>query len=107
MTNKDELDQRLAKADPATKRTAPKLSEGLLTSAIASGTKLPIRARFELLSQNLRRASLGLAVGGSAAAVAVAMVLSSSPAPLIQLSGLQGARNNESALLRWILVQTR
>ena len=97
MTNKDELDQRLAKADPANKRTAPKLSEGLLTSAIASGTKLSIRARFELLSQNLRRASLGLAVGGSAAAVAVAMVLSSSPAPLIQLSGLQGARNNESA----------
>ena len=97
MTNKDELDDRLAKADPATKRAAPTLSDGILASAIASDSKLTIRARFELLSQNLRRASLGFAVGGSAAAVAVAMVLTSSPAPLIQLSGMQGARNNESA----------
>jgi hypothetical protein len=97
MTIKDELDQRLSKADPAKKRTAPKLSEGILAKAIASDNKLSIRARFELLSQNLKRASLGLAVGGSAAAVAVAMVLTSSPTPLIQLSGMQGARNSESA----------
>lgn len=97
MTKKDELDQRLAKADPAKKRTAPKLSEGILASAIAADTKLSFRARFELLSQNLRRTSLGFAVGGSAAAVAVAMVLTSAPAPLIQLSGMQGARNTESA----------
>jgi hypothetical protein len=97
MTNNDELDQRLAKADPALKRSAPELSEGILSSAIARDNKLSIRAGFELLSQNLRRASLGFAVGGSAAAVAVAMVLTSSPAPLIQLSGMQGARNTESA----------
>jgi hypothetical protein len=98
MTNNDELDQRLAKADPAIKRTAPELSEGILASAIASENKLPIRARFELLSQNLKRASLGFAVGGSAAAVAVAMVLASAPAPLIQLSAnMQASGNPRSA----------
>ena len=97
MTNNDELDQRLAKADPALNRVAPELREGILASAIAADSKLTFRARFELLSQNLRRASLGLAVGGSAAAVAVAMVLTSAPTPLIQLSGMQGARNTESA----------
>jgi hypothetical protein len=96
MTNNDELDQRLKKADPAIKRIAPELREGLLASAIAADSKLTLRARFDLLIQNLRRASLGLAVGGSAAAVAVAMVLTSSPAPLIQLSGMQGSANPES-----------
>lgn len=97
MTNNDELDQRLAKADPALKRTAPILSQGILASAIAADSKLTLRARFELLSQNLRRASLGFAVGGSAAAVAVALVITSSTQPLIQLSGMQGTRNTESA----------
>jgi hypothetical protein len=98
MTNNDELDQRLVKADPAIKRTAPELSEGILASAIASENKLSIRARFELLSQNLKRASLGFAVGGSAAAVAVAMVLTSAPAPLIQLSAsMQASGNPRSA----------
>ncbi|CAB4893130.1 unannotated protein [freshwater metagenome] len=97
MTNNDELDQRLAKADPAIKRVVPELSEDILTSAIAADSKLTLRARFGLLSQNLRRASLGLAVGGSAAAVAVAMVLTSAPTPLIQLSGLQRSANPESA----------
>jgi len=98
MTNNDELNQRLAKADPAIKRTAPTLSEGILASAIASENKLSIRARFELLSQNLKRASLGLAVGGSAAAVAVTMVLTSSPAPLIQLSAsMQASGSPRSA----------
>ena len=100
MTNNDELDQRLKKADPAIKRVAPELREGLLASAIATDSKLTMRARFELLSQNLRRASLGLAVGGSAAAVAVAMVLTSAPTPLIQLSGMQGSANPESVSAR-------
>ena len=97
MTEKDDLDQRLAKADPALKRNPPKLSESLIAEAIAGEARLNIRARFELLSQNLRRASLGLAVGGSAAVVAVALVITSAPQPLIQLSGMQGARNSESA----------
>ena len=100
MTNNDELDQRLKKADPAIKRVAPELREGLLASAIAADSKLTMRARFELLSQNLRRASLSLAVGGSAAAVAVAMVLTSAPTPLIQLSGMQGSANPESVSAR-------
>jgi len=100
MTNNDELDQRLAKADPAIKRVAPELGEGILASAIAADSKLTLRARFVLLSQNLRRASLGLAVGGSAAAVAVAMVLTSAPTPLIQLSGMQGSANPESVSAR-------
>jgi len=100
MTNNDELDQRLAKADPAIKRVAPELREDILASAIEADSKLTFRARFELLSQNLRRASLGLAVGGSAAAVAVALVLTSVPTPLIQLSGMQGSANPESVSAR-------
>jgi hypothetical protein len=94
MTNNDELDQRLKKADPAIKRVAPELRESILASAIAADSKLTLRARFELLSQNLRRASLGFAVGGSAAAVAVAVVLTSAPAPLIQLSASMQAPGN-------------
>jgi hypothetical protein len=97
MSEKDELDQRLAKADPALKRTPPKLQDGIIAQAIASDSKLNLRARFELLSQNLRRISLGLAFSGSAAVVAVALVVTATPQPLIQLSGMQGARNSESA----------
>jgi len=97
MSEKDELDQRLAKADPALKRTPPKLQDGIIAQAIASDSKLNLRARFELLSQNFRRMSLGLAVSGSAAVVAVALVITATPQPLIQLSGMQGARNSESA----------
>ena len=97
MTPKDELDQRLAQADPALKRNPPKLTERLITQAVSAETGLSLKARFELLSQNLRRASIGLTVGGSAAAVAVALVVTSSPQPLIQLAGMQGARNSESA----------
>ena len=97
MTPKDELDQRLAQADPALKRTPPKLTERLITQAFSAETGLSLKARFELLSQNLRRASIGLTVGGSAAVVAVALVVTSSPQPLIQLDGMQGARNSESA----------
>jgi hypothetical protein len=97
MTNNDELDQRLAKADPALKRTVPVLPQAILTKATTSPGKPSLRERFELLSQNIRRASLGLAVGGSAAVVAVALVITSTPQPLIQLSGMQGSRNTESA----------
>lgn len=97
MTNKDELDARLAKADPAKKRKAPKLSESLLTEAIAADNRLTLRERFELLGQNFRRLAIGAAVSGSAAVVAVALVVNLQPQPLIQLAGLQGARNSESA----------
>jgi hypothetical protein len=97
MSQKDELDSRLAKADPTKKRTAPILSEGVITQAIAADTKLGLRSRFDLLGQNLRLTALGLSVASSAAVVAVALVITSTPQPLIQLSGIQGARNNESA----------
>jgi hypothetical protein len=97
MSQKDELDSRLAKADPSIKRTAPTLSEGVITQAIAADTKLGLRSRFDLLGQNLRRTALGLSVASSAAVVAVALVITSTPQPLIQLSGIQGARNSESA----------
>ena len=97
MKKNNELDQRLAKADPSLKRTPPELSESIISAAIAGDGKLGLRARFELLGQNIRRMSLGVAVGGSAAVVAVAMVVSSSPQPLIQLSATQGSMNSESS----------
>ena len=97
MSQKDELDSRLAKADPAQRRPAPTLTEGVIAKAISGSNKLSLRSRFELLGQNFRRLALGLGVAGSAAVVAVALVITSTPQPLIQLSGMQGARNNESA----------
>lgn len=97
MTNNDDLNKRLTKADPAKKRRAPELSDRLITKAISKDTKLSLRARFDLLGQNMKRLSLGLALSGSAAVVAVALVTTATPQPLIQLSGLQGPRNAESA----------
>jgi hypothetical protein len=97
MNQKDELDSRIANADPAKKRTAPTLTEGLIGQAIAGDAKLSLRSRFELLGQNFRKMAVGLGLAGSAAAVAVALVITSTPQPLIQLSGMQGPRNNESA----------
>jgi hypothetical protein len=97
MSQKDELDSRITNADPAKRRTVPTLNDGLIASAIASDSKLSLRGRFELLGQNFRRIALGLGVAGSAAVVAVALVITSTPQPLIQLSGMQGARNSESA----------
>ena len=97
MSQKDELDSRLAKADPAQRRPAPTLTEGVIAKAISGSNKLSLRSRFELLWQNFRRLALGLGVASSAAVVAVALVITSTPQPLIQLSGMQGARNNESA----------
>ena len=97
MSQKDELDSRLAKADPSQRRPAPTLTEGVIAKAISGSNKLSLRSRFELLGQNFRRLALGLGVASSAAVVAVALVITSTPQPLIQLSGMQGARNNESA----------
>jgi hypothetical protein len=97
MTNKDEFETRLAKADPAKKRKAPKLGNEILTKAVAADSHLSLGERFNLLRQNVRALAIGATVSGSAAVVAIALVISSSSQPLIQLSGLQGARNNESA----------
>jgi hypothetical protein len=98
MNKNNELDQRLAKADPSLKRTPPKLSDSTISAAIAGDGKLSLKARYQLLGQNIRRLSLGVAVGGSAAAVAVAMVVSSSSQPLIQLSANQSSANPESSI---------
>jgi hypothetical protein len=97
MTNKDEFETRLAKADPAKKRKAPKLGNEILTKAVAADSRLSLGERFNLLGQNIRKLAIGATVSGSAAVVAIALVISSSSQPLIQLSGVQGARNNESA----------
>ena len=97
MKNNDELNALLAKADPAKKRKAPKLSDSLIAQGIDSASNLSLRERFELLGQNFKRLMIGAAVSGSAAVVAIALVVSSQPQPLIQLAGLQGARSSESA----------
>lgn len=97
MSQKDDLDSRLAKADPSQTRRAPALTEDVIARAIAEDSTPSLRARFELLGQNFRNVALGLGVAGSAAVIAVALVITSAPQPLIQLSGMQGARNTESA----------
>lgn len=91
----DELDQRLAKADPG--KRAPKLDEALISSAISKSEKLGLAERFNLLGQNARAAMVGLAGSATVGVIAVALVLGSTPKPIIQLAGMQGARNSESA----------
>lgn len=96
MSKDNELDKRLSKADPAKARKAPKLPVAIIAKASATEPNLTLRDRFELLGQNARRIALGAAVSGSAAVVAIALVVSATPTPIIQLSGQQGTRNNES-----------
>ena len=92
---KDELDQRLAKADPG--KRAPKLDDALIAKAIAKPEKLSLGQRFELLNQNLRRGFIGVAGTATVGVLALAIVVGSTPKPIIQLAGTQGARTSESA----------
>lgn len=92
---KDELDKRLAKANPG--KRGPALEPTLITKAIAKATPISLSERFELLGQNARRVAYGLAGSAAVGVVALALVVGSTPKPIIQLAGMQGARSSESA----------
>ena len=86
MNTPEDLEARLAKADPAYKSTAPTLSAELISEAIKANKQIGIADRFQLLSARARSLTLGSLASGVAGVAAIALVVTITPQPLIQLS---------------------
>ena len=97
MNTPDELDARLRKADPANKAKIEPLSAEILAAASRSKLKLGLTQRFELLSAKARGFALGGLVSGTAAILAVAVVVNPIQTPLIQLAASYQGPSNGSA----------
>ena len=94
MNTPDELDARLRKADPANKAKTEPLSAEILAAASKSKLKLGLTQRFEFLSAKARGFALGGLVSGTAAILAVAILVNPTQTPLIQLAAsYQGPSN--------------
>ena len=99
MNTPDELDARLRKADPANKAKTEPLSAEILSAASKSKLRLGLTQRFELLSAKARGFALGGLVSGTAAILAVAVVVNPTQTPLIQLaSSYQGPSNGSNSM---------
>ena len=99
MNTPDELDARLRKADPANKAKTEPLSAEILVAASKSKLKLGLTQRFELLSAKARGFALGGLVSGTAAILAVAVVVNPTQTPLIQLAAsYQGPSNGSNSM---------
>jgi hypothetical protein len=97
MNTPDELDARLRKADPANKAKTEPLSAEILSAASKSKLRLGLTQRFELLSAKARGFALGGLVSGTAAILAVAVVVNPTQTPLIQLAASYQGPSNGSA----------
>ena len=86
MNTSDDLEARLAKADPAYKSTVPTLSPELIGRATKANKQIGIADRFQLLSARARSLTLGSLASGVAGVAAIALVVTITPQPLIQLS---------------------
>ena len=86
MNTPEDLEARLAKADPAYKSTAPTLSAELIGKATKANKPISITDRFQLLSARARSLTLGSLASGVAGVAAIALVVTITPQPLIQLS---------------------
>ena len=86
MNTPEDLEARLAKADPAYKSTAPTLSPELISEAIKANKQIGLADRFQLLSAKVRSLTLGGLASGVAGVAAIALVVTITPQPLIQLS---------------------
>lgn len=86
MNTPEDLEARLAKADPAYKSTAPTLSAELISEAIKANKQIGLADRFQLLSARARSLTLGSLASGVAGVAAIALVVTITPQPLIQLS---------------------
>ena len=86
MNTPEDLEARLAKADPAYKSTAPTLSPELISEAIKANKQIGLADRFQLLSAKARSLTLGGLASGVAGVAAIALVVTITPQPLIQLS---------------------
>ena len=99
MNTPDELDARLRKADPANKAKTEPLSAEILAAASKSKLRLGLTQRFELLSSKARGFALGGLVSGTAAILAVAIVVNPIQTPLIQLAAsYQGPSNGSGSM---------
>jgi hypothetical protein len=99
MNTPDELDARLRKADPANKAKTEPLSAEILAAASRSKLRLGLAQRFELLSAKARGFARGGLVSGTAAILAVAVVVNPTQTPLIQLAaGAQGDSNRSASM---------
>ena len=99
MNTPDELDARLRKADPANKAKTEPLSAEILAAASKSKLRLGLTQRFELLSAKARGFALGGLVSGTAAILAVAIVVNPTQTPLIQLAAsYQGPSNGSRSM---------
>ena len=99
MNTPDELDARLRKADPANKAKTEPLSAEILAAASKSKLRLGLTQRFELLSAKARGFALGGLVSGTAAILAVAIVVNPTQTPLIQLAAsYQGPSNGSGSM---------
>ncbi|MFM7013383.1 MAG: hypothetical protein ACKOXT_00100, partial [Actinomycetota bacterium] len=92
-----QLDAKLQAADPAKGKRAPKLDSALLEKAVAKDSVLSLAERIQSLGRSTKAWLQTGAVTASAAAVVAAVVLSSTPQPLIQLSSGQGGPNAETS----------
>jgi hypothetical protein len=99
MNTPDELDARLRKADPAKIAKIEPLSAEILAAASKSKLRLGLTQRFELLSAKARGFALGGLVSGTAAVLAVAIVVSPTQTPLIQLGASPAAGSNIGAAM--------
>ena len=99
MNTPDDLDARLRKADPANKAKTEPLSAEILAAASKSKLRLGLTQRFELLSSKARGFALGGLVSGTAAILAVAIVVNPIQTPLIQLAAsYQGPSNGSGSM---------
>lgn len=98
MTNHEELESRLLKADPAKKANLDVVSAHVLTSAIKSKPKLGLVQNFQLLSSQAKRFAVSGLVSGAAAIAAVAIVLNPTPPVLIQMAASPQAGGENASM---------
>ena len=83
MKPSDELETRLRTADPANKAKAVPLSDEIVTAATRAKPSIGLAQRFELLSARARGFAMGGLATGAAAVVALTLVVTPGPQPLI------------------------
>jgi hypothetical protein len=99
MNNPDEFETRLKKADPATNVRVGAPSDQIVSAAIHAKPSLGLIQGFRLLSAEARSFALGGALSGTAAIVALAIVINPGPQPLIQLAHAPQGGENSSAMV--------
>ena len=99
MKPSDEFETRLKNADPAAKVRVVPLSDDIVMSATRAKPSIGLAQRFELLSARARGFAMGGLVSGAAAVVAVTLVVSPGPQPLIQLAASPEGGDTRSTMI--------